>query len=56
MIVSGYRTTQQQQELRCRPGRYRRADLDPVAPPGHSEHESGYALDFSCTPTGYSTT
>jgi D-alanyl-D-alanine carboxypeptidase len=48
MIVSGYRTTQQQQELYD-------ADLAEtgeqtstrVALPGHSEHESGYALDFS---------
>ena len=48
IIISGYRTTQQQQELYD-------ADLAEtgeqtstrVALPGHSEHESGYALDFS---------
>lgn len=48
IVISGYRTTQQQQELYD-------ADLAEtgeqtstrVALPGHSEHESGYALDFS---------
>ena len=48
IVTSGYRTTQQQQELYD-------ADLAEtgeqtstrVALPGHSEHESGYALDFS---------
>lgn len=48
IVISGYRTTQQQQELYD-------ADLvetgeqtsTRVALPGHSEHESGYALDFS---------
>lgn len=48
IVISGYRTIQQQQELYD-------ADLAEtgeqtstrVALPGHSEHESGYALDFS---------
>ena len=48
IVISGYRTTQQQQELYD-------ADLAEtgeqtstrVALPGHSEHKSGYALDFS---------
>lgn len=48
IVISGYRTTQKQQELYD-------ADLAEtgeqtstrVALPGHSEHESGYALDFS---------
>lgn len=48
IVISSYRTTQQQQELYD-------ADLAEtgeqtstrVALPGHSEHESGYALDFS---------
>ena len=48
IVISGYRTTPQQQELYD-------ADLAEtgeqtstrVALPGHSEHESGYALDFS---------
>lgn len=48
IVISGYRTTQLQQELYD-------ADLAEtgeqtstrVALPGHSEHESGYALDFS---------
>lgn len=48
IVITGYRTTQQQQELYD-------ADLAEtgeqtstrVALPGHSEHESGYALDFS---------
>ena len=48
IVISGYRTTQQQQELYD-------ADLAEtgeqtstrVALPGHSEHESGYALDMS---------
>ena len=48
IVISGYRTNAQQQELYD-------ADLAEtgeqtstrVALPGHSEHESGYALDFS---------
>lgn len=49
IVISGYRTTQQQQQ------ELYDADLAEtgeqtstrVALPGHSEHESGYALDFS---------
>lgn len=48
IIISGYRTSEQQQELYD-------ADLEStgldtstlVAKPGHSEHETGYAMDFS---------
>lgn len=48
IVISGYRTTQQQQELYdadlAEPGEQTSTR---VALPGHSEHESGYALDFS---------
>lgn len=48
LIVAGFRTTEQQQALYDED--LERTGLDTstlVALPGHSEHESGYALDFS---------
>ena len=55
IIISGYRTTEQQQELYD-------ADLEDtgedtstlVAKPGYSEHETGYAMDFSLFEDGIS--
>lgn len=48
IVISGYRTTQQQQELYDADlAETGEQTLTRVALPGHSEHESGYALDFS---------
>ena len=48
IVISGYRTTQQQQELYdAELAETGEQTSTRVALPGHSEHESGYALDFS---------
>lgn len=52
VIIGGYRTTDKQQELYDEDLASTGLDSsDRVALPGHSEHESGYALDFTTSTT-----
>lgn len=47
IVISGYRTTQQQELYDADLAETGEQTSTRVALPGHSEHESGYALDFS---------
>lgn len=47
-IISGFRTRELQQQL------YNEGDATYVARPGHSEHETGYAIDFGLYDGQYS--
>lgn len=47
IVISGYRTTQQQELYDADLAETGGQTSTRVALPGHSEHESGYALDFS---------
>lgn len=52
VIIGGYRTTDQQQALYDEDLESTGLDTsDRVALPGHSEHESGYAVDFTTSTT-----
>ncbi len=52
VIIGGYRTTERQQELYDEDLEATGEDTsERVALPGHSEHESGYAVDFTTSTT-----
>lgn len=52
VIIGGYRTTERQQELYDEDLEATGNDFsERVALPGHSEHESGYAVDFTTSTT-----
>lgn len=52
VIIGGYRTTERQQELYDEDLADTGLDVsERVALPGHSEHESGYAVDFTTSTT-----
>lgn len=52
VIIGGYRTTERQQELYDEDLEATGLDAsERVALPGHSEHESGYAVDFTTSTT-----
>ena len=52
VVIGGYRTTERQQELYDDDLASTGLDTsDRVAIPGHSEHESGYAVDFTTSTT-----